>query len=81
MSTSPQDFSAQITRGHQSVLVDPPNGLVVVGGDVAYTFQELGSRATEGQRRGLALAAPTWFTHADGGPKFLARTSHRTATS
>ena len=56
------------TRGHQSVLVDTPDGLVVIGGDVAYTFDELGSGATEGQRRVLALAAPTWLTHADGGP-------------
>ena len=43
--------------------------LVVIGGDVAYTFDELGSGATEGQRRVLALAAPTWLTHAEGGPK------------
>ncbi len=57
------------TRGHQSVLVDTPDGLVVIGGDVAYTFDELGSGATEGQRRVLALAAPTWLTHADGGPE------------
>src|SRR5579863_5644543 len=54
------------TRGHQSVLVDTPDGLVVIGGDVAYTFHELGSGATEGQRRVLALAVPTWLTHAEG---------------
>jgi N-acyl homoserine lactone hydrolase len=53
------------TRGHQSVLVDTPDGLVVLGGDVAYTFRELGSGATEGQRRVLALAAPTWLAHAE----------------
>ena len=53
------------TRGHQSVLVDTPDGLVVIGGDVAYTFRELGSGATEGQRRVLALAAPTWLAHAE----------------
>jgi N-acyl homoserine lactone hydrolase len=57
------------TRGHQSVLVDTPGGLVVIGGDVAYTFDELGSGATEGQRRVLALTAPTWLTHGDGGPR------------
>ena len=66
------------TPGHQSVLVDTPDGLVVIGGDVAYTFDggrggwdrsPLGSGATEGQRRVLALAAPTWLTHAEGGPK------------
>ncbi|MGH2999896.1 MAG: MBL fold metallo-hydrolase [Gaiellaceae bacterium] len=53
------------TRGHQSVLVDTPDGLVVLGGDVAYTFRELGTGATEGQRRVLALAAPTWLAHAE----------------
>ena len=53
------------TRGHQSVLVDTPDGLIVLGGDVAYTFRELGSGATEGQRRVLALAAPTWLAHAE----------------
>ena len=66
------------TPGHQSVLVDTPDGLVVIGGDVAYTFDggrggwdrsPLGSGATEGQRRVLALAAPTWLTHAERGPK------------
>ena len=56
------------TRGHQSVLVDTPDGLVVVGGDVAYTFDELASGETEGQRRVLALGAPTWLSHA-GGPE------------
>jgi N-acyl homoserine lactone hydrolase len=57
------------TPGHQSVLVDTPDGLVVIGGDVAYTFHELASGATEGQQRVLALAAPTWLTHAEGGPE------------
>ena len=51
------------------VLVDTADGLVVIGGDVAYTFEELGSGATEGQRRVLALAAPTWLTHARDGPR------------
>ena len=53
------------TRGHQAVLVDTPEGLVVLGGDVAYSFRELGTGATEGQRRVLALAAPTWLAHAE----------------
>jgi N-acyl homoserine lactone hydrolase len=53
------------TRGHQCVLVDTPDGLVVLGGDVAYSFRELGTGATEGQRRVLALAAPTWLAHAE----------------
>ena len=43
--------------------------LVVIGRDVAYALDELGSGATEGQRRVLALAAPTWLTHAERGPK------------
>jgi N-acyl homoserine lactone hydrolase len=51
------------TDGHQAVLVDTPDGLVVLGGDVAYSFRELGTGATEGQRRVLALAAPTWLAH------------------
>jgi N-acyl homoserine lactone hydrolase len=53
------------TRGHQCVLVDTPDGLIVLGGDVAYSFRELGSGATEGQRLVLALAAPTWLAHAE----------------
>ena len=56
-------------NGHQSVLVDTHDRLVVIGGDVAYSYDELGSGATEGQRRVLALVAPTWLTHAEGGPK------------
>jgi N-acyl homoserine lactone hydrolase len=57
------------TPGHQSVLVDTADGLVVIGGDVAYTFDELESGATEGQRRVLALAAPTYLTHGDDKPR------------
>jgi N-acyl homoserine lactone hydrolase len=51
------------TAGHQAVLVDTDDGLVVIAGDVAYTFRELGTGATEGQRRVLALGAPTWLAH------------------
>jgi N-acyl homoserine lactone hydrolase len=51
------------TAGHQSVLVDTDDGLVVLGGDVAYTFRELGTGATEGQRRVLELGALTWLAH------------------
>jgi N-acyl homoserine lactone hydrolase len=53
------------TEGHQAVLVDTTEGLVVLGGDVAYTFRELGSGATEGQRRVLALGALTWLAHTE----------------
>ena len=52
------------TLGHQAVLVDTPGGLVVLGGDVAYSFRELGAADTEGQRRVLALGALTWLSHA-----------------
>jgi N-acyl homoserine lactone hydrolase len=53
------------TEGHQSVLVDTADGLVVLGGDVAYTFRELGKGATEGQRRVLELGALTWLAHVE----------------
>jgi N-acyl homoserine lactone hydrolase len=51
------------TPGHQSVVVDTEDGPVVIGGDVAYTFRELGDADTEGKRRVLDLAAPTWLAH------------------
>ena len=51
------------TAGHQAVLVDSDDGLVVLGGDVAYSFRELGTGETEGQRRVLELGAPTWLAH------------------
>lgn len=51
------------TAGHQSVLVETDDGPVVLGGDVAYTFPELGTGATEGQRRVLELGALTWLAH------------------
>jgi N-acyl homoserine lactone hydrolase len=51
------------TEGHQSVLVDTADGLVVLGGDVAYSFRELGEGKTEGQRRVLDLGARTWLAH------------------
>jgi N-acyl homoserine lactone hydrolase len=51
------------TAGHQVVLVDTEDGLVVLGGDVAYTFAELAEGKTDGQRRVLELGAPTWLAH------------------
>ena len=51
------------TAGHQAVLVDTADGLVVLAGDVAYSFRELGQGATEGQRRVLDLGALTWLSH------------------
>jgi N-acyl homoserine lactone hydrolase len=52
--------------GHQMVVVETGDGPMVIGGDVAISFEELSSGATEGQRRVLALGAPTWLTHAPG---------------
>ena len=47
------------TPGHQSVLVDTDEGLVVIGGDVAHTLEQL-----EGERRLLDLRpARIWITH------------------
>ena len=57
------------TDGHQVVVVETDAGTNVLGGDVGTSFHELGSGTTEGQRRVRALAAPTWLTHADGGPQ------------
>jgi len=51
------------TDGHQVVVVETPAGTNVLGGDVAYTFRELGGGATEGQRLVLALGALTWLAH------------------
>ena len=52
--------------GHQVVVVETDAGTDVLGGDVGYSFRELGSSTTEGQRRVLALGAPTWLSHAQG---------------
>jgi N-acyl homoserine lactone hydrolase len=57
------------TDGHQVVVVETDAGTHVLGGDVGTSFNELGSGTTDGQLRVLALAAPTWLTHADGGPR------------
>ena len=53
------------TSGHQVVVVDTPDGTCVLGGDVAYSFRELGRGETEGQRRVLELGALTWLAHAE----------------
>ena len=50
------------TDGHQSVVVE---GVGVVGGDVAYSFRELGEADTPGKLRVLELAVPTWLAHAE----------------
>ena len=51
------------TAGHQIVVVDTDEGPVVLGGDVGYSFAEVGKGATEGQRLVLELAAPTYLAH------------------
>jgi N-acyl homoserine lactone hydrolase len=54
------------TEGHQVVVVETDAGTQVIGGDVGVWFGELNSGETEGQRRVLALGAPTWLAHAPG---------------
>ena len=54
------------TDGHQVVVVETDEGTHVLGGDVGTSFDELGSGATEGQRRVLALGALAWLAHAPG---------------
>ena len=51
------------TAGHQIVVVDTDEGPVVLGGDVGYSFAEVGKGATEGQRLVLELGAPTYLAH------------------
>ena len=51
------------TNGHQVVVVETDAGTNVLGGDVGYSFRELGSGTTEGQRRVLAFGALTWLAH------------------
>src|SRR5262245_56565497 len=52
--------------GHQVVVVETDAGTNVIGGDVGISYRELGKGTTEGQRLVLALAAPTWLSHARG---------------
>jgi N-acyl homoserine lactone hydrolase len=60
------------TDGHQVVVVETGAGTNVLAGDLAVSFDELSSGTTEGQRRVLALGAPTWLSHAPG-PKIPER--------
>jgi N-acyl homoserine lactone hydrolase len=52
------------------VVVETGAGTNVLGGDVAVWFGEFDGDSTEGQRRVLALGAPTWLPH-EAGPKIL----------
>src|SRR5438874_4491480 len=54
------------TDGHQVVVVETGADTNVLRGDVGIWFDELGTGTTEGQRRVLALGAPTWLSHALG---------------
>jgi N-acyl homoserine lactone hydrolase len=69
------------TDGHQVVVVETGAGTNVLGGDVGVWFGELGSGTTEGQRRVLALGAPTWLSHAPGRRSRNIARRRRTAAS
>jgi len=51
------------SRGHQIVLVETDDGPVVLGGDVGYSFHEVGEGDTEGKRLVIELGAPTYLAH------------------
>jgi N-acyl homoserine lactone hydrolase len=53
------------TAGHQIVVVETDAGPVVLGGDVGYSFAEVGAADTEGKRLVLDLAAPTYLGHVE----------------
>src|ERR671937_3059187 len=57
------EYTPEHTDGHQVVVVETDSGTNVLGEDVGTSFGELGSGTTEGQRRVLALGAPTWLSH------------------
>jgi N-acyl homoserine lactone hydrolase len=51
------------TAGHQIVVVETEEGRIVLGGDVGYSFSEIGQADTPGKRLVLELAAPTYLAH------------------
>jgi N-acyl homoserine lactone hydrolase len=51
------------TEGHQIVVVETDEGPVVLGGDVGYSFADIGLADTPGKRLVLELAAPTYLAH------------------
>ena len=54
------------TRGMQVVVVETAGRPLVVGGDVAVSFDELDEPGTDGQRRVRALDPElVWLTHTD----------------
>ena len=52
------------TEGHQIVVVETDEGTIVLGGDVGYSFADIGQADTPGKRLVLELAAPTYLAHA-----------------
>jgi N-acyl homoserine lactone hydrolase len=52
------------TEGHQIVVVETDEGPAVLGGDVGYSFADIGQGDTPGKRLVLELAAPTYLAHA-----------------
>jgi N-acyl homoserine lactone hydrolase len=53
------------TAGHQVVVVETDEGPVVLGGDVGYSFAEVGRGDTPGKRVVLELGAPTYLAHVE----------------
>jgi N-acyl homoserine lactone hydrolase len=53
------------TPGHQIVVVETDEGPIVLGGDVGYSFAEIGTGDTPGKQLVLELAAPTYLAHVD----------------
>ena len=51
------------TEGHQIVVIETDEGPIVLGGDVGYSFREIGEGDTPGKRLVLELAAPTYLAH------------------
>jgi N-acyl homoserine lactone hydrolase len=51
------------SAGHQIVVVETDEGTVVLGGDVGYSFAEVGAGDTPGKELVLELAAPTYLAH------------------
>ena len=53
------------TDGHQIVVVETDDGPVVLGGDVGYSFAEIGRGDTPGRQLVLELGAPTYLAHVE----------------
>ena len=51
------------TPGHQIVVVDTPDGMVVIGGDVGHSFEEIAEADTPGKRLVIELRAPVYLAH------------------